>query len=117
MFVTKNFGELNLPMEEPLFLPLSPVPADRRADFQEHRCFGNGGHSKLDDRWVGKHRFSKVNACPEVRHAFVEAEHLLGDVQLVFLRVDLISGAALGLLDQQVVSDGGGNPSVKGNSI
>ena len=31
-----------------------------------------------------------------------------------FLRVDLVSGAALGLLDQQVVPDGGGNPVGEG---
>ena len=52
----------------------------------------------------------EVDARPEVRHSFVEAEHLLGNVQLVFHRVDLVGGVTLHIFNQQVVSDSGSNP-------
>ena len=64
------------------------------------------------------HIVSEVNARPEIRHPLVKAEHRLGNVQFVFFRVDLVCGAALRFLNQQVVSDGDlATVSMKGKVI
>ena len=72
---------------------------DRRVGF---KSIGISGAEGIQGLMIGRSGdiVSEVNARPKVRHPFVKAEHLLGDVQLVFLRVDLVGGPALGLLDQ-----------------
>ena len=109
VLVTEDFGELYLPMEEPL---LRRYPLGSAIEGQAFKGIGISGVEGIQGLMIVRlgHIVSEVNAGPKVRHAFVKTEHLLGDVQLAFFRVDLISGAALGLLNQQVVSNGGGNP-------